>query len=93
MMDCTWYSKWYTRNTAKKSLVKPSNLDDLYSCEPSSDFESRLDDREFLDYVETKLEEPLLGNFQKMRSGEEVSEADQQIVMEQVWLVKENLGL
>lgn len=90
MMDCSWYNKWYVRNSAKRTLMTPSNLDNLYNCEPHSDFESKLEDQEFLDYVERELAEPFATNFKKLRRGEDISENERSELMEKVWQVKED---
>jgi DNA-directed RNA polymerase specialized sigma24 family protein len=85
MRDCPWYHRWLLRNESKKSLMSPSNIDNVYlDSKHGKSHNKEVETSDYLDWAESKLDSDDLAIFKQMRKGDKVLDVDQQRVLARV---------
>lgn len=86
--DCKWYAAWIKRNESKKSLMHSVEMSP--TAHPHIHGEYKLDNKDYLDWVETHLPNEFRKTWALARNGERVNAAHYKEMIK--WL-KENVEL
>lgn len=75
--DCSLYSQWENRNHLKKSIMKPSNIDNNdNSFKSSNDVSDLISNKELLQLIEDNIETKYRNTYLKLKGGCKVPKAD-----------------
>jgi len=79
--DCELYNSWYTRNNAKKNIMKPVDIENTSSPSKTLDVEDLVDNNEILNIIDIKIPTPYLDLYLKFRHGDKISKNDQKKII------------
>jgi hypothetical protein len=79
--DCELYNAWYTRNNAKKNIMKPVDIENTSSPSRTLDVEDLVDNNEILNIIDIKIPTPYRDLYLKFRHGDKISKNDQKKII------------
>ena len=79
--DCELYNAWYTRNNAKKNIMKPVDIENTPSPSRTLDVEDLVDNNEILNIIDIKIPTPYRDLYLKFRHGDKISKNDQKKII------------
>lgn len=76
--DCSIYSQWQSRNTVKKNLMKPVNIDNEHNnlLDSHNNIFDYISNSELLSIIENKLETKYRETYLRLKGGAKVSKQD-----------------
>lgn len=74
--DCDIYSQWTNRNSLKKNIMQPSNIENEYDMTNSSNFFSSISNKEIIDMIEDKIHTKYRESYLKLKSGNKISKQE-----------------
>lgn len=74
--DCDIYSQWTNRNSLKKNIMQPSNIENEYDITNSSNFFNSISNKELIDIIEDKLETKYRESYLKLKAGNKISKQE-----------------
>jgi hypothetical protein len=80
-INCSLYNAWYTRNNAKKNIMKPVDIEVAPSPSKQLDVNDIVDNTEILNIIDIKIPTQYRDLYLKFRHGDKISKNDQRKIV------------
>lgn len=74
--DCDIYGQWASRNTLKKNIMQPSNIENEYDMSNNSNFFNNISNKEIIDIIEDKIHTKYRESYLKLKAGNKISKQE-----------------